>query len=282
MFGGYGAKCSMVMTGTGGNGMYCQPEGPAYYFGDTWHYSNDICPNGCFRNGTCHYGSCICGPGSDGRDCSNFTCPDCTTMDPTALDPAKRDMPCEIWDHDDRPVVLFNNPPDGITRHGVAVTESHHLAGAGKPVYLANASILDGNCWYDFGDQKKKCRFCSLRGQCHDPTGNCICDPMFSNFDCSYMACPHDLCNKGGSCLLSGKCVCRYAFFGADCSVNFECPNDCTFQGMCQAGGICRCYDGFFGSDCAIEISFSSAYRTSTLSLSSVLLVAFLHAAFFR
>jgi len=203
-------------------------------------------------------------------------------MDPTALDPAKRDMPCEIWDYDDNPVVLFNNPPDGITRHGEAKTESHHLSGAGKPVFMANATILDGNCWYDFGYQEKKCRSCSLRGQCHDPTGVCICDPLFSNFDCSYMACPHPLCNNGGACLLSGKCVCRYAFFEMDCRINFECPNDCSFQGMCEIGGTCRCYDGFFGADCAIEISISSTSRTSSISLCSVVLVALLHYAFYH
>jgi len=264
IFGGYGSTCSWVETGSPGH--YCQPDGPAFFLGDTWHYTQEICANGCMRNGTCHYGSCVCGPGSFGEDCSNFTCPDCTTMDPSAIDPAQRDMPCEIWDYDDNPVVLRKNPPyiAGVPPWYLkAYTEAHHDTGAGIQVYLSNNSILDGNCWYDYGNQEKVCRSCSLRGQCDYPTGNCICDPMYSNFDCSYMACPHPLCNGGGSCLLSGKCVCRYAVFELDCSISFECPNECSYQGICQPGGTCRCYDGFFGSDCAIEISFSSASRAA-------------------
>merc|ERR1712100_160399 len=88
----------------------------------------------------------------------------------------------------------------------------------------ANATILDGNCYYNFGYQEKICRHCSLRGHCDYPTGMCKCDPMFSNFDCSYMACPHPSCNGGGACLLSGKCVCRYAMFEIDCGISLNAP----------------------------------------------------------
>jgi len=279
IFGGYGSTCTLEQTGT--PGLYCKPDGPAYYYGDTWHYTQRICPNGCFRNGTCHYGSCICGPGAFGVDCSNFTCPDCTTMDPNAVNPDEREMPCEVWEAkslgpDPNPVVLLANPPmkvrpaDALPEQefyvGQAKTQANHPTGAGIDVDLANSSIFDGNCYYNFGFQEKICRQCSLRGYCDYPTGSCKCDPMFSNFDCSYMACPHPSCNQGGACLLSGRCVCRYAVFENDCSVNFECPNECSYQGYCTPGnkggpGACRCYDGFYGEDCSVEVAFSGAAR---------------------
>ena len=273
IFGGYGADCDIVETGS--PGIYCQPNGPAYYLGDTWHYSLKTCPNGCTRNGTCHYGSCICGPTFDGYDCSNFTCPDCTTM---IADP-ELNMPCEVWDYNYNPVVFQNNP-DPIN----PVTEAIHRWGAGLPVMLSNSSILDGNCYYDYGRQSKVCRSCSLQGTCHPPTGTCVCEPMYSNFDCSYMACPHITCNGGGQCLLNGKCVCEYAFFEHDCRINFACPNDCSYQvcakyrphtafndslitlivkGICEPEGQCRCYEGFYGSDCSIAIAYSSTSRIS-------------------
>lgn len=262
-FGGYGSDCTLINTGS--PGVYCRPDGPAYYLGDTWHYDLTICPNGCVGNGTCHYGSCICGPGSDGLDCSNFTCPDCTSM---VADPMQS-MPCELWDSNEQPVTLIQNPDPYNP-----VTEWHHIGGPGLPVELSNLTVLDGNCYYDFGIQEKVCRDCSLRGQCDNPTGNCVCDPMFSNFDCSYMACPHPLCNNGGVCLLSGRCVCRYAFFEMDCSINFECPGDCSYQGMCEPGGVCRCYEGFYGVDCSIAIATSGADAVAATSKLYMLLLA--------
>jgi len=264
MFGGYGFDCTLEETGT--PGIYCRPDGPAYYLGDTWHYDMNTCPNGCTRNGTCHYGACVCDPWTHGLDCSNRTCPDCTTMD-RSLDA----VPCEVWDKQDNPVVFVNNPDPKNP-----VTESNHLQGAGLTAILSNASILDGNCWYDYGWQTKRCRVCSLRGTCDYRVGKCVCDPLFSNFDCSYMACPHPSCNDGGACLLNGRCVCRYAYFEMDCSINFECPNDCSFQGICEPFAKCRCYEGFFGKDCSIAIAYSGCTR---LPLQWPTILAFLASA---
>jgi len=243
IFGGYGADCTLrdqparleswyagehgyqsVLQGQHVQqlpGLYCEPSGVAYYLGDTWHHSMNTCPNGCVRNGTCHYGSCVCGKGRDGLDCSNYTCPDCTAMNGLPTDQA-----CEVWDVNWNPVVFLKNP-DPVK----PVTEHHHaLGGAGISVYLANSSIRDGNCHYEYGMQKKIRRHCSLQGYCNAITGHCECRPMFTNFDCSYKACPHQFCNFGGQCLLRGWCVCDYAYFGNDCGINFACPNDCSFQ----------------------------------------------------
>jgi len=264
--GGYGSNCDWVTTGS--PGLYCQPNGQAYYLGDTWHYSQKVCPTGCNRNGTCHYGSCICGPDSDGVDCSNYTCPDCVTM--YGLSDFSS-MACEIWDAQENPVIQTTNPIDPAISGVPAVTGPMHPFGAGIEVQLANASRLHGNCYYDFGIQKKCCRSCSIRGECMPRTGMCVCDPMFSNFDCSYMACPHPTCNNGGICLLNGMCVCRYGTFESDCEINFECPNDCSYRGICLSGGICRCYDSFYGVDCSIEIAFSGVGKL----VPSVVVIAF-------
>lgn len=254
IFGGYGSECENKFTGS--PGLYCAPKGEAYFLGDTWHYTQRICPRNCMLNGTCHYGSCICGKGFFGLDCSNRTCPDCTYMN--APGSSKKSFACEIWDVKDNPVTLNNNPDPKNP-----VSESHHRLGPNIPVTLSNGSILDGNCYYDFAKQEKICRSCSLRGTCDFPTGNCVCEAMYSNFDCSYRACPHPLCNGGGTCLLRGECVCRYATFEKDCSISFECPNDCSFQGICEPGGKCRCYDGFYGNDCRIEVSVSAGSMLS-------------------
>jgi len=278
MFGGYGNKCDWTYTGS--PGLYCSPVGQAYYLGDTWTYTSRICPHNCnigdplapnHRKGSCHYGSCICGKDAAGLDCSNYTCPDCTTM----YDLSRYDsMACEIWDVNDNPSIHVKQP---TRRRGPvdkpAVTEELHPFGVGVPVVTANASIFDGNCYYDFGIQKKVCRDCSIRGKCNPDSGTCSCLPMFSNFDCSYMACPHPTCNGRGICLLNGKCVCNYANFESDCEISFQCPSDCSYQGMCEIGGFCRCYDGFVGTDCSIETVFAAAGRPA---VPAVLLAALL------
>jgi len=289
IFGGYGSICNFVNTGT--PGLYCEPTGSAFYLADTWHYNLDTCTNNCVGLGRCHFGSCICQDSADGLDCSNFTCPDCASMS-SAPEGSLAAKPCEIWafnsetDDYDLPASLFKNPNPLNP-----VTESHFPKyGAGVNVKLltpnttkyqgpdkpcrSHCSMLFGNCYYDFAFQKKRCISCSNRGTCDASTGSCICDPSYSNFDCSYKACPDPLCGStpataedlgtsAGMCMLTGRCICNYGYFEKDCSINFHCDNECSLQGVCEYAGICRCYDGFKGDDCSVEIAMSHVGHTA-------------------
>merc|ERR1719446_674142 len=103
---------------------------------------------------------------------------------------------CEVWAYNvdtgeyDTPTSLFENPNPNNP-----VTEGHFpVHGAGIPVLLLTppngTSMLSGNCYYDYAFQTKRCVSCSKRGRCEPTTGKCLCYPQYSNFDCSYMACP--------------------------------------------------------------------------------------------
>merc|ERR1712070_1298136 len=102
----------------------------------------------------------------------------------------------------------------------------------------------------------------------------CQCQALYSNFDCSYKACPHPTCNGGGKCLLEGSCVCGYSRFESDCKISFNCPNECSLRGACEPGGVCRCFEGFLGADCSIETTVSSAKAVCGLSLAQFILTA--------
>lgn len=244
MFGGYARECEMRRDPerTGGPdfftaGFFCDPIGEGFVLGDTWHHNMDICPKGCSGRGKCHYGSCICDIGFYGYDCAQFTCPDCVTMQTEAVKGAE----CEVRDD-----------------NGVTVTLDAPPLGPDAQYKASNGTVIE-NCVYEYGWQRKTCRSCSLRGTCNHPTGKCVCDPMFSNFDCSYKACPHPSCNGGGKCLLEGSCVCAYSRFEEDCSISFNCPNDCTLRGYCLPGGTCKCYHGFIGEDCSLQTTVGGA-----------------------
>ena len=188
---------------------------------------------------------------------AQFTCPDCTSMTATEVKGAE----CEVRS-DDGVTVTLSAPPIGedAIYTPAAATSIDNCVVSFLLLILSRAwptSVLQ----YEYGWQRKTCRSCSLRGTCDHPTGQCICEPMFSNFDCSYKACPHATCNGGGKCLLSGSCVCEYARFAIDCSISFGCPDECSMKGICEPNGLCRCYAGYIGDSCAITVSVSSAHK---------------------
>ena len=186
------------------------------------------CPNDCQRKGRCHYGSCICDYLYHGLDCSNYTCPDCTSMAddrpkqcPAENPDCEQAMACEvrlicskmmnanswllrymyqIYDAYDVPVTLAS--VDAVDQRLADV--NHLAAGTNLTIHpppfvkyeLSEFTKFD-NCHYDFSIQQKVCRSCSeeSHGICDYTTGHCVCDAQFSNFDCSYEACPHPTCN---------------------------------------------------------------------------------------
>lgn len=286
LFSGYGRRCEMIndpattssddsqhledgWEGVISSGKYCSPVGGTSYYNDhTWQHSLAVCPNDCTKNGRCHYGSCICDYLHHGLDCSNFTCPDCLSMADDLPKQCPEDNPgcdqamaCEIYDAMDVPVTLSSEN---------AVDQRLWTPNTTLPIHdppfvkydLSDFTTFD-NCHYEFSIQQKVCRSCSeeSHGTCDYTTGFCMCDNKFSNFDCSYEACPHPTCNGGGTCLLSGKCMCYYNFFGEACAISFDCPAQCSFNGICEVNGTCVCYEGFVGSDCSSQISVSGAAR---------------------
>jgi len=311
MFSGYGRRCDLVndpattsaddgqhlkdgWEGVVSSGWYCQPvNGTSFYSDHTWHHSLATCPNDCQQKGRCHYGSCICDYLYHGLDCSNYTCPDCTSMadDRPKQCPAENPdcdqaMACEIYDAYDVPVTLASI--DAVDQRLADV--NHIAAGTNLTVFpppfvkyeLSKFTDFD-NCYYDYSIQQKVCRSCSeeSHGICDYTKGHCVCDAQFSNFDCSYEACPHPTCNGGGTCLLSGKCMCYYNFFAEDCSINFNCPSECNFNGICEINGTCVCYEGYIGSDCSNQIIVSGNARSHP-TIATLVLILLLCTLFVR
>ena len=106
----------------------------------------------------------------------------------------------QIYDAYDVPVTLASI--DAVDQRLADV--NHIAAGTNLTIFpppfvkyeLSKFTDFD-NCYYDYSIQQKVCRSCSeeSHGICDYTKGHCVCDAQFSNFDCSYEACPHPTCN---------------------------------------------------------------------------------------
>lgn len=78
---------------------------------------------------------------------------------------------------------------------------------------------------------------CSNHGKCIK--GQCVCDAMYSDVDCSSKKCAYE-CKNGGTCSKSGICECTKDWSESDCSVR-RCSNDCNMQGTCTGPPDYKC-----------------------------------------
>lgn len=245
IFGGIGQNCVDEFPGGSETApKFCMDndQTPLLFYGDSWVWRHDHCPDDCHGNGECNVGFCVCkqslGSGHWGYHCGYEMCHNSTC----AWDYGTQNEYCTHC-HD----FGFCN---GSTGRCHCIEPHQHIL----PKF--------------YNDEKVSTHGPGLALTTEAPVKFYSEEPNFEmderrRKDCLYVKCPHQFCSGHGYCIPNGTCHCEPEYIGTGCEYHAFCPSFCAYQGVCEPklmdnttpwlaseSGSCKCFDPFNGTVC--------------------------------